>query len=137
MIDKWFPLENTCGQGQLRVRMALGMLKDKMAAIQDYKKIIQLLVIHDLENGKMEPFTWNGKFARNNWTDYIQRQIGWTWSLKPQQILLSQWVAYNRIHLEFALSTKLFPSFLTQILMSMENPIQSQLEVCFVPNKSG
>jgi hypothetical protein len=110
--------------------MALGMLKDKLVAMRDYRKLIQLLLIHDLENIKvLEPYTWNGIFARNNWTDYIQRQIGWIWSLKPYQNLLSQWVAFNRIHLEFPISISLFPSLLSQILGTMDASMQSRLEV--------
>lgn len=72
ITEKWWPLGSTRADGEIYLRMGLGMKKDRMEAIKCYCTLLQLATIQDLNKlPAMVPFHWNKEHYAEPWYFYI------------------------------------------------------------------
>jgi len=130
-MDKTFQLTKK-GEitGQIRLKMALGLQKEKDKSLQEFCQILTLLIIHELETGKkvnMMPFQWDEHFGI--WSSYICRQLKWMGGFRSKDVLLAKWQSYTKMHIKFPLSLKMMSLFLQEILQKVKDNIFNSLQV--------
>ncbi len=132
-FDKWFPLEGKNGikksnKGEILLRMALGTEKEKKVAAQEYRHVLHLLLVHELDEEAIEPHQWSGTFKNKNST-YILNQLQWQGGLTQTDIDIAKWAVYARVQCDHPLNANIFPPLLQKIVVYLENGSVSDDEV--------
>jgi len=99
------------------LRLALGAEKEKRVAAQEYRHVLHLLLVHELDEENIEPHQWDGQFAK--YSSYILRQLQFQGGLTPKDIVFARWIVYTRVQCEHPLNAKLFPQILETLMEHM------------------
>ncbi|ODN06604.1 Protein unc-13 D, partial [Orchesella cincta] len=118
-VEKWFRLKNHEERGEIYLRMALGYVKSKDTATEEFLQIIHFLLVHELDkDASLEtPFYWDEHYAM--WSKYILRQFKWQGGLKPKDIVLAKWRAYTTVNAIFPLNANMTCLLLDAVLERM------------------
>ncbi|XP_035714351.1 protein unc-13 homolog 4B isoform X3 [Folsomia candida] len=111
-IDSFFGLESRNGnghkkKGEVHLRMALGAEKEKKVAAQEYRHVLHLLLVHELDEENVPPHEWDGKFAKHS--EFILRQLELLGGLNQKDVDMARWLVYTRVQCEHPLNVKVFP----------------------------
>lgn len=111
-LDNWFGLESRNGnghrkKGEVHLRMALGADKEKKVAAQEYRHVLHLLLVHELDEQNVEAHIWDGRFAKHS--EFILRQLELLGGLTQMDVDIAKWLVYTRVQCEHPLNTKVFP----------------------------
>ncbi|CAG7828570.1 unnamed protein product [Allacma fusca] len=118
-FDKWFNLESKNGngnkkKGEIHLRMVMGAEKDKKVAAQEYRHVLHLLLVHELDEENIQTHAWDGQFSKHS--EYILNQLRWQGGLLPHDIDMAKWLVYTRVQCEHPLNAKLFPPIFSAVL---------------------
>lgn len=99
--------------------MALGAEKEKKVAAQEYRHVLHLLLVHELDEENVEPHQWEGKFPK--YSEYILRQLELLGGLSQKEINIAKWLVYTRVQCEHPLSVKVFSPLVKTITQYIQN----------------
>jgi len=94
--------------------MALGTEKEKKVAIQEYRHVLHLLLVHELDEEAVAPYEWNGVFKNKN-SSYVLNQLQWQGGLTSMDVDLAKWLVYARVQCDHPLNANLFPPLMQKI----------------------
>ncbi|KAJ9587180.1 hypothetical protein L9F63_019299, partial [Diploptera punctata] len=80
-------------QGDLKLRITFSSEKNSQVAFQEHRHLIRLMLLHELENAKVAPYRWNGKFSQSAETILMQHLV--QCGLSPLSVALSQWLEFS------------------------------------------
>jgi len=101
-------------KGDIHLRVVLGAEKEKKVAAQEYRHVLHLLLVHELDEENIEPHKWDGHFAK--YSDFILKQLQLLGGLSQKDIDIAKWLVYTRVQCEHPLDAKIFyPIFQTLI----------------------
>ncbi|XP_067616077.1 protein unc-13 homolog 4B isoform X2 [Eurosta solidaginis] len=121
-ITVWYNLEKgskTKSRGSVLVTMTISAEKNKRVAIQEHRRLLNLLLMHELDSSKVAEYWWNGKFNRN--AELIRAQHAAQSGLTNFECAVSQWSVYSKIHENHQLSFTLFNNILDIIITVLKN----------------
>ena len=101
------------------MRLALGAEKDKKVAAQEYRHVLHLLLVHELDEENIQPHVWDGQFSK--YSEFILNQLRWQGGLLPHDIDLAKWLVYTRVQCEHPLNAKLFPPIFQAVIDQAKN----------------
>ncbi|KAG5895641.1 hypothetical protein JTB14_008650 [Gonioctena quinquepunctata] len=121
-MTMWYSLDkkNKCSrQGVLKVRVSFSSEKNSQVAEQEYRHLLRIILLHELEMSKVAPHWWCGTFSPHGDQLLIQHvaQSG----LGPTEVALCQYCVYSFIHQNHPLSLSLF----SKLLMKLVKPLQT------------
>jgi hypothetical protein len=99
--------------------MVLGAEKEKKVAAQEYRHVLHLLLVHELDEENVEPHQWDGQFAK--YSDFILRQLQLLGGLTQKDIDIAKWLVYTRVQCEHPLNAKVFPPIFQTIIQYVKN----------------
>ena len=111
--------------------MALGTEKEKKVAAQEYRHVLHLLLVHELDEEAVEPHQWSGQF-KNKCSTYVLNQLQWQGGLTQMDMDLAKWLVYSRVQCDHPLNANLFTPLLQKITGYLENQSISDDEVLYV-----
>lgn len=133
-VDQWCPLESRNGNGHLKrkrgdihLKMALGAEKEKKVAAQEYRHVLHLLLVHELDEENVEPHQWEGRFSSKS--AFILRTLELQGGLTRKDIEIAQWLVYTRVQCEHPLNAKVFPPLFEAIIQHVKNQRLGEDEV--------
>lgn len=99
--------------------MAIGTEKEKKVATQEYRHVLHLLLVNDLDEESVPPHQWAGQF-KNKYSEYTLRQLHWQGGLTPTDLDMAKWLVYSRVQCDHPLNAKLFPALFQNISTYLE-----------------
>lgn len=130
--DRWCGLESRNGnghkkKGEIHLKMALGAEKEKKVAAQEYRHVLHLMLVHELDEENVEPHHWEGKFSSKS--SFILRTLELQGGLTGKDIDIAQWIVFTRVQCEHPLNAKLFPALFQTIIQHVHNQLLGEDEV--------
>lgn len=130
--DRWCPLESRNGnghkkKGEIHLKMALGAEKEKKVAAQEYRHVLHLMLVHELDEENIEPHQWEGKFSPKS--AFILRTLELQGGLTRKDIDIAQWLVFTRVQCEHPLNAKVFPPLFQTIIQHVKNQTLAEDEV--------
>lgn len=107
--------------------MALGAEKEKKVAAQEYRHVLHLMLVHELDEENIEPHQWEGRFSTKS--AFILRTLELQGGLTKKDIDIAQWLVFTRVQCEHPLNAKLFPVLFQTILTHLQNGLLGEDEV--------
>lgn len=101
-------------QGTIKLRLDFCGVKSRDVAAKEYSYLLKQMVEYDLENSKITPYWWCGKFS--SYADDILREYTAQSPLTQFDILLMQYFVFGIAHNQYSLSFSLFDGLLNKIL---------------------
>lgn len=126
----WFNLDKKNKpkrQGLIRIRLAFSAEKNGKVAAQEHRHLLRILLMHELDNSKVAPFWWSGKFSSQG--EAVIAQHCAQSNLTPLDRSLIQWSVYTNIHVEHQLAFSLFESLLDKLMKPLQTNALSLDEV--------
>ncbi|XP_046996115.1 protein unc-13 homolog 4B isoform X1 [Schistocerca americana] len=108
-------------QGDIKIKLSFGAEKNPMVALQEHRHLLRLLLLHDLEEAKTQPYQWNGAFQEKAETILTQHVV--QCGLSPADVALAQWSEFITVHIDNHLNFRLFAVVLEKLL----KPIQGEI----------
>lgn len=107
--------------------MALGAEKEKKVAAQEYRHVLHLMLVHELDEENIEPYKWEGRFS--NKSAQILRTLELQGGLTRKDIDIAQWLVFTRVQCEHPLNAKLFPPLFQTLIQYVQNQSLAEDEV--------
>lgn len=107
-------------QGTIRLRLSFSAEKNCKVAVQEHKHLLRILLLHELENSKVAPYWWSGKFSDQG--EAVVAQHSAQSGINPNSRILAQWSAYTTIHSNHQLSFKLFENLSEKLFRVLNSP---------------
>ncbi|XP_066997069.2 protein unc-13 homolog 4B isoform X2 [Anabrus simplex] len=111
-------------QGDLKIRLAFSSEKNTQVASQEHRHLLRILLLHELESSKVEPYLWSGNFPNPAETILTQHLV--QCGLSQTDVVLSQWVEFITVHVDHPLSFKVFAMLLEKLVKPLQNSLLSQ-----------
>lgn len=106
-------------QGDVKIRLNFSSEKNLQVAAQEHRHLIRLMLLHELENSKVEPYQWSGKFSHSAETIITQHLV--QCGLTATAVTLAQWVEFINVHVDHPLSFIVFSLLLQKLVRPMQN----------------
>nr|XP_012141509.1 PREDICTED: protein unc-13 homolog D isoform X8 [Megachile rotundata] len=122
----WYSLEKknkSKRRGVVKLRLAFSAEHNAQVAAQEYRHLIRLLLLHEIENEKIEKYCWCGRWSAP--AEVLLLQHSAQRGLLARNIALAQWVEYAGIHQEHPLNFTVFNKLAIDLLRPMENGLFS------------
>ncbi|XP_021939432.1 protein unc-13 homolog 4B isoform X2 [Zootermopsis nevadensis] len=106
-------------QGDVKIQLSFSSEKNSQVASQEHRHLLRLMLLHELENSKVEPFQWNGKFSQSAETILTQHLV--QCGLSTAVVTLAQWVEFSSVHVDHPLSFITFSLLLQKLIKPLQN----------------
>ncbi|KAL0270000.1 UNVERIFIED_CONTAM: hypothetical protein PYX00_007554 [Menopon gallinae] len=129
-LTYWCSLEKktkTKKQGNVKVKLSFSSEKNTQVSSQEYRHLLRLLLLHELENSKVEAYQWSGNFsslAKDILTQHIAQS-----GLNSTAVTLAQWVEFSSVHVDHHLSFGLFQGLIEKLSRSIQFKTLSDDEI--------
>lgn len=128
-LTMWFSLDkkgkNSKPQGLIKVHLTFSSEKNYRVAAQEHRQLLQILLDHELEKSKWQPFSWAGQFSAAGQAVLTQHaaQSG----LLGTGTAFARWSVFTALHATtMPLSFTMFESLLDKLI----RPLQTDSEIC-------
>ncbi|XP_017765813.1 PREDICTED: protein unc-13 homolog D isoform X3 [Eufriesea mexicana] len=122
----WYGLEKknkTKRRGVVKLRLAFSAEHNAQVASQEYRHLIRVLLLYEIETGKIEKYCWSGRWSAP--AEVLLLQHSAQRGLLNRNIVLAQWIEYARIHQEHPLNFTVFNKLIVDLLKPMEGGLFS------------
>ena len=105
----WYSLDKknkSKRRGLIKLRLAFSTEHNSQVAFQEHRHLLRLLLLHELENRKIERHTWLGSWSAPGEVVVLQHAV--QRGMTPEQINLARWIEFATVHQEHQLSFQLF-----------------------------
>ncbi|XP_034180927.1 C2 and C2B_Munc13-like domain-containing protein staccato isoform X1 [Osmia lignaria lignaria] len=122
----WYSLEKknkSKRRGVVKLRLAFSAEHNAQVAAQEYRHLLRVLLLHEIENEKIEKYCWCGRWSAP--AEVLLLQHSAQRGLLARNVALAQWVEYAGIHQEHPLSFTVFSKLAIDLLRPMENGLFS------------
>ncbi|CAH1161909.1 unnamed protein product [Phyllotreta striolata] len=120
-MTMWYSLDKKnkiTRQGVLKVRISFSSEKNNQVAEQEYRHLLRIILLHELEMSKVAPNWWFGTFSPQG-AQLLTQHIAQS-GLTPVEVAVCQYCVFAFIHQNHALSLTLFSNLLDRL----SKPIQ-------------
>ncbi|KAF2898858.1 hypothetical protein ILUMI_07316 [Ignelater luminosus] len=120
-MTMWYSLDKKSKinrRGVVKVRLSFGSEKNSQVAAQEYKHLLQVLLLHELESAQICVWNWKGNFSPQG--DVLLTQHKIQSGLSPTDIALAQWTVYSSVHRDHPLSFSVFSQLLDKIIKPLQ-----------------
>ncbi|CAG7662165.1 unnamed protein product [Allacma fusca] len=122
-FENWFQLDYFsidfhAKPGQIYLRVIIAPEKDKTVVTKEYRRILQVLVIHELKQNDEKNIPWGGELSEHS--ECILKQLRLQGALRCCDINLAKFYVYTHAHYDHCLNAKLFPAILSAIVESQK-----------------
>ncbi|EEB13180.1 conserved hypothetical protein [Pediculus humanus corporis] len=100
-------------RGDVKLKLSFSSEKNSQVSLQEYRHLLKLLLLHELNNTKVDPYEWNGNFsslAKDILTQHIAQS-----GLTTSSVLLAQWIEFISVHSDHPLNFILFKNILLKL----------------------
>jgi len=114
--------------GQIRLRMTVGSAKDKNVASQEFRHVLYLLLIYDLDTSGVLRYGWDGRFSKSESETILgrlQRQGG----LLESDVDLAKWLVYTQVQSKFPLDTRIFAPLFLVLVEHLKQGVFDEVDV--------
>ncbi|XP_076681977.1 C2 and C2B_Munc13-like domain-containing protein staccato isoform X3 [Andrena cerasifolii] len=122
----WYSLEKknkSKRRGVVKLRLAFSAEHNTQVAAQEHRHLIRVLLMHEIEAGKLEKYCWCGRWSAP--ADVLLKQHSAQRGLLDRNATLAQWTEFARIHQEHPLNFTVFNKLLVDLLRPLENGLFS------------
>ncbi|KAK9305781.1 hypothetical protein QLX08_003300 [Tetragonisca angustula] len=122
----WYSLEKknkSKRRGVVKLRLAFSAEHNAQVAAQEYRHLIRVLLLHEIETQKIEKYCWCGRWSAP--AEVLLLQHSAQRGLLARNVTLAQWIEYARIHQEHPLNFTVFNKLAIDLLRPMENGLFS------------
>lgn len=122
----WYSLEKrnkSKRRGVVKLRLAFSAEHNAQVAAQEYRHLIRVLLLHEIETQKIEKYCWCGRWSAP--AEVLLLQHSAQRGLLARNVTLAQWIEYARIHQEHPLNFTVFNKLAMDLLRPMENDLFS------------
>jgi BAI1-associated protein 3 len=126
----WYSLEKklkTTHQGVIRIRLSFSSEKNRQVAAQEHRHLLKMLLLYELENSKVAPHWWAGKFS--NEAETILTQHSAQSGLTAMDLAFVRWSVYSDVHVSHPLSFSLFDLILDKLVQPIQSATASSEEI--------
>lgn len=125
----WFSLDkkgkNSKPQGLIKVNLTFSSEKNYRVAAQEHRQLLQILLDHELETAKWQPFSWAGQFSAAG--QEVLTQHAAQSGLVGTGSAFARWSVFTALHANTTpLSFNMFESLLDKLI----RPLQTDPEIC-------
>ncbi|XP_069677905.1 protein unc-13 homolog 4B-like [Periplaneta americana] len=113
-------------KGEIKLCLTFHYEKNKQAAFQEHRYLIENVVLHELKSLKVEPQSWNGSLSSSGEKILVQHRVQCKISKLTET--LAQWVEFSNIHSKHPLSFSIFLSLLQKLVTSIEDNLLTDEE---------
>ncbi|XP_072393128.1 protein unc-13 homolog 4B isoform X4 [Diabrotica undecimpunctata] len=120
-MTMWYSLDKKnkiVRQGVLKVRIAFSSEKNNKVAEQEYRHLLRIILLHELETSKVAPHWWCGSFTPQG-EQILTQHIAQS-GLSPIEVAVCQYCVFAAIHQNHALSLTLFSNLLDKIVRAVQ-----------------
>lgn len=107
----------------MKLRLAFSSEHNTQVAAQEHRHLIRVLLMHEIEAGKLEKYCWCGRWSAP--ADALLKQHSAQRGLLFRNVTLAQWTEFARIHQEHPLNFTVFNKLLRDLLRPLENGLFS------------
>ncbi|XP_076249769.1 C2 and C2B_Munc13-like domain-containing protein staccato [Calliopsis andreniformis] len=122
----WYSLEKknkSKRRGVVKLRLAFSAEHNAQVAAQEYRHLIRVLLLHEIEIEKIEKYCWSGRWSAP--AEALLMQHSAQRGLLARNVSLAQWVEFARIHQEHPLNFTVFNKLIIDLLRPMETQLFS------------
>ncbi|CAK9823698.1 Protein unc-13 homolog 4B [Anthophora retusa] len=122
----WYSLEKknkSKRRGVVKLRLAFSAEHNAQVAAQEYRHLIRVLLLHEIETEKIEKYCWCGRWSAP--AEVLLLQHSAQRGLLARNVTLAQWIEYARIHQEHPLNFTVFRKLIVDLLRPMESGLFS------------
>ncbi|XP_071872058.1 C2 and C2B_Munc13-like domain-containing protein staccato isoform X3 [Bombus fervidus] len=122
----WYSLEKknkSKRRGVVKLRLAFSAEHNAQVAAQEYRHLIRVLLLYEIETQKIEKYCWCGRWSAP--AEVLLLQHSAQRGLLARNVTLAQWIEYSRIHQEHPLNFTVFNKLAIDLLRPMENGLFS------------
>lgn len=126
----WYSLDKKgkiSRRGVVKVHLSFGSEKTSQVAAQEYKHLLQILLLHELESAQVCIWHWKGNFSVQG--DVLLTQHRIQSGLSQTDIALAQWTVYTSVHRDHSLSFSVFSQLLDKIVKPLQLSTVSEDDV--------
>ncbi|CAH1967098.1 unnamed protein product [Acanthoscelides obtectus] len=105
-------------QGVLKVRVTFSSEKNNQVAEQEYRHLLRIVLLHELETSKVAANWWCGTFTPQG-EQLLTQHIAQS-GLTPAEVALCQYYVYSSIHQSHALNLTLFSNLLEKLVKPLQ-----------------
>ncbi|XP_056643734.1 protein unc-13 homolog 4B isoform X2 [Diorhabda sublineata] len=121
-MTMWYSLDKKnklARQGVLKVRLSFSSEKNNQVAEQEYRHLLRIILLHELETSKVAPHWWCGSFTPQG-NQLLTQHIAQS-RITPTEAYVCQYCVFAGVHHNHALSFALFANLLDKLV----KPIQT------------
>ncbi|XP_076762015.1 C2 and C2B_Munc13-like domain-containing protein staccato isoform X4 [Xylocopa sonorina] len=122
----WYSLEKknkSKRRGVVKLRLAFSAEHNAQVAAQEYRHLIRLLLLYEIETGKIEKYCWSGRWSAP--AEVLLLQHSAQRGLLARNVTLAQWIEYARVHQEHPLNFTVFNKLAVDLLRPLEGGLFS------------
>ncbi|XP_074030466.1 C2 and C2B_Munc13-like domain-containing protein staccato isoform X3 [Leptinotarsa decemlineata] len=120
-MTMWYSLDKknkVTRQGVLKVRVSFSSEKNCQVAEQEYRHMLRIILLHELEMSKVAPHWWCGSFSPQG-EQLLTQHIAQS-GMGPTEVALCQYCVYSFIHQNHPLSLTLFSKLLEKLVKPLQ-----------------
>ena len=125
----WYTLEKkgkSKRRGVLRLRMSFSSEHNSQVAFQEHRHLVRLLLLHELETGKLERYGWKGAWSACG--SLVLNQHAAQRGMKREHIVLARWCELATVHQEFPLNFEVFRELAQELHSCVKSAMYSDEE---------
>ncbi|KAK6635250.1 hypothetical protein RUM44_000501 [Polyplax serrata] len=117
----WLHLEKktkTKKRGDVKVKLSFSSEKNSQVSLQEYRHLLRLLLVYEINTTKVEMYQWNGNFsslAKDILTQHVAQS-----GLTTSSVSLAQWIEFTSVHVDHPLSFVLFKTILSKLSSTIQ-----------------
>ncbi|CAL7938780.1 unnamed protein product [Xylocopa violacea] len=122
----WYSLEKknkSKRRGVVKLRLAFSAEHNAQVAAQEYRHLIRLLLLYEIETGKIEKYCWSGRWSAP--AEVLLLQHSAQRGLLARNVTLAQWIEYARVHQEHPLNFTVFNKLAVDLLRPLDGGLFS------------
>ncbi|PNF14104.1 unc-13-like protein 4B [Cryptotermes secundus] len=113
-------------QGDVKIRLSFSSEKNSHVASQEHRHLLRLMLLHELENSKVEPYQWDGKFSQS--AEIILTQHLVQCGLSKVAVTLAKWIEFASVHVDHPLSFIIFSILLQKLVKPLQKGFVTEEE---------